>query len=61
MKDTKQIRFEIKVDACFYAKNIDDAFLKLSKYFKGLFQEGVDYDGVQLESGQVIIKPSSKQ
>jgi len=50
------VRFELKAGIIFEAKDIDDAFLKLSEHFRRLSQEE-DYDESPFELGQIRVAP----
>lgn len=55
---SKTITFILKADATFEAKGIDDAFLKLSNYFKEMSeQEETRGTEMLITSGSITISP----
>ncbi|MBI5634880.1 MAG: hypothetical protein HZA15_15540 [Nitrospirae bacterium] len=48
--------FQLKADVTFEAENIDDAFLRLSKYFYELAEEGTDAETL-FTTGQIEVRP----
>lgn len=49
--------FELKVDAKFYADNIDDAFAKLAKHFADLADGGNENSKIFIGNSRLSIKP----
>ena len=54
--------FSLQADVTFYAKDIDDVFLRLSKHYKGLYVSGIDNeDDIDLQSGIIEIYPIKRE